>query len=165
MHLLECPGKRHICVVVHPVGAETELASGLGDAGSKTVLGVVKAERAIFGNEGAMDVVDVLSALAVGEGGVEDHDGSAVHDEAHLAPEGVVQPLGEIGERFGEYLARERNVVHFFQSRNCGSRHCHGPLHRSGYVHEGYDGAWNRCCCPYGNVLGKGVERHFGAGG
>jgi len=41
---------------------------------------------------------------------VEDHDGSAVHDEAHLAPEGAVQPLGEIGERLGEQLARKRNV-------------------------------------------------------
>ena len=36
------------------------------------MLGVVKTERTIFGYEGAVDVVDVLGALAVGEGGVED---------------------------------------------------------------------------------------------
>jgi len=65
MHVLECPGKCHICVVVHPIGAETELASGLGDTGSKKVLGVVKTERAILGYEGAVDVVDVLGALAM----------------------------------------------------------------------------------------------------
>lgn len=74
-------------MVVHPIGAETELASGLGDAGSKSVIGVVKTGRAILGYEGPMYVVDVLVVLAVGEGEVEDHDGSAVHDEAHLAPE------------------------------------------------------------------------------
>ena len=50
------------------------------------------------------DVVDVLGALAAEERGVEDHDGSAVHDEAHLVPEGAVQPLGEIGGRLGEQL-------------------------------------------------------------
>ena len=59
-------------------------------------------------------VVDVLGALAVGKRGVEDHDGSAVHDEVHLAPKGVVQPLREIGEHLREHLARERNVVHVF---------------------------------------------------
>ena len=63
-----------------------------------------KTERAILGYEGTVDVVDVLGALAVGEQEVEDRDGSAVHDEAHLAPEGAVQPLGEIGERAREQL-------------------------------------------------------------
>ena len=65
-------------------------------------------------------MVDVLGALAVGVGRVENRDGSAVHDEAHLEPEGEVQPLGGIGERLGEQVARKRNVVHVFQSRNGG---------------------------------------------
>ena len=56
-------------------------------------------QSAILGYEGAVDVVDVLGALAVGEQGVEDHDGAAVHDKADLVPEGMVQPLGGIGER------------------------------------------------------------------
>ena len=55
---------------------------------------------------------------------VEDHDSFAVHDEADLAREGAVQPLGEIGERLCEYLARERNVVHAFQSWDGGSGRC-----------------------------------------
>ena len=33
-------------------------------------------------------IVDVLGVLAAGEVWVDDHDGSAVHDEVHLAPEG-----------------------------------------------------------------------------
>ena len=57
-----------------------------------------------------VDIVDVLGALAVGERGVEDHDDSAVNDEAHLASKGVVQPLRVIGEDLREHLARERNV-------------------------------------------------------
>ena len=81
-------------MVVYPIGAETELASGLRDTGPESLLGIGKPERVILGYEGMVDVVDVLGTLAVGERGVEDHDGSAVHDGAHLAPEGVVQPLG-----------------------------------------------------------------------
>ena len=118
---LECPGERHVCVVVHPVRAKTELASGFRDAGSEPMLRVWKTERLVLGDEGAVDVVDVLGALAVGERGVEDHDGAAVHDEADLPAEGAVQPLGEIGERLREHLARQRNVVHFFESRDEGS--------------------------------------------
>ena len=49
-----------------------------------------KTESFVLGDEGAVDVVDVLGALAVGERGVEDHDGAAVHDEADLAAEGAV---------------------------------------------------------------------------
>ena len=48
-------------MVIHPIGAETELASGLGDTGSKTMLGVVKTECAILGYKGVVDVVDVCS--------------------------------------------------------------------------------------------------------
>jgi len=171
---LECPGKRHICVIVHPIRAQTELVSGLRDAGKEPLLRIGKTERAILGYEGAVDVVDVLGALAVGEQGVEDHDGAAVHDEADLPPEGVVQPLGEIGERLLEHLARQRNVVHVFQRRNEGRawwtclclcsrhhrwRHRHG--HGHGHMHEGHDGALHRWPSGYG--LGEGVERHLGA--
>ena len=75
-----------------------------------------KPKRAILGYEGTVGVVDVSGALAVGEQRVEDHDGSAVHDEAHLAAEGAVKTLGEVRERLREQLARERNVVHVFQT-------------------------------------------------
>ena len=51
---------------------------------------MVKTERAVFRSEGAVDVIHVLGALTVGEERVEDHDGSAVHHEADLAPEGAV---------------------------------------------------------------------------
>jgi len=52
------------------------------------LLRVGKTERFILGDEGAVDVVDVLGAFAVGERGVEDHDGVAVHVEADLPAEG-----------------------------------------------------------------------------
>jgi len=109
-------------VVIHPIRAETDLraVSVIRGRGRCCVSG--KTERAILGYEGTVDVVDVLGALAVGEQGVEDRDGSAVHDEVHLAPEGAVQPLGEIGERSREQLACERNVVHVFQTRNSAMR-------------------------------------------
>ena len=70
-----------------------------------------------------MDVVDVLGALAMRERGVEDHDGAAVHDEADLASERAVEPLGEIGEDSCEELARERDFVHFLEYRE--RRGCH----------------------------------------
>ena len=92
---------------------------------------------------------------------MEDHDGSAVHDEAHLAPEGVVQPLGEIGERPREYLAGERNVVHVFQTRNHRRRRRFRHCCLYGHMHEGHDGGRDRCRCPHGYGLGESVERHF----
>ena len=151
-------------MIVHPIRAEIELASGFRDTGAESLLRIGKSERAILGYEGTVDVVDVLSALAVGEKGVKDHDGSAVHDEAHLAPEGVVQPLGEIIERLFEQLARERNVVHVVQIRISAMRcYWHGR-HPHGHMHEGHDGSRNRCRCPYGYGLGEGREHHFGAG-
>jgi len=96
-------------VVVHPIRAKTELVSGFRDAGSEPLLCVGKTEHFVLGDEGTVDVVDVLGALAVGERGVEDHDGAAMHDEADLPAEGAVQPLGEIGERLREHIARQRN--------------------------------------------------------
>ena len=109
-------------MIVHPIRAQTELASDLRDAGPESLLRIGKTERAILGYEGPVDVVDVLGALAVGGQGAEDHDGSAVHGEADLPPKGAVEPLGEIGERLLEQLARQRDVVHVFQSRNDGRR-------------------------------------------
>ena len=41
-------GKRRICVVVHPIRAETELASGLRDARAELLLGIWKTEGAIL---------------------------------------------------------------------------------------------------------------------
>ena len=94
-------------MVVHPIRAETELGSGLRDTCSESLLFIGKTERARleYEDEGQVDVVDVIGALAVGEQRVEDHDSSAVHDEGDLALEGGVQPLGQTGERL-----RERNA-------------------------------------------------------
>ena len=64
-------------MVVHPIRAQTELAGGFRDAGPESLLRIGKIERAILGYEGAVDIVDVLGALAVGEQEVEDHDGAA----------------------------------------------------------------------------------------
>ena len=58
------------------------------------------------------------------ENEMEGRDNVAMHDEAHLAQEGPVQPHGEIGERLLELPARERDVVHVFQSRNDGGGGC-----------------------------------------
>ena len=82
---------------------------------------------------------------------------------------GAVQPLGEIGERLLEQLARQRNIIHVFQSRNDRRRWvCYRgrPQHRDGHghghTHEGHDGATSRWLSGYG--LWEGVERHLGEG-
>jgi len=54
---------------------------------------------------------------------VEDHDGAAVHDEAHLALERAVEPLGEIGEHLGEELACERDFVQVVEYRGWRKGH------------------------------------------
>ena len=51
---LECPRKRHICVVVRAIGAETELASCLSDTGSESLICVGKTEGTILGYEGTV---------------------------------------------------------------------------------------------------------------
>ena len=72
---LECPGVRHICVVVHPICAQTELASGFCNTGSESLLHIGKSKRMILGQEGTVGVVDILGhqlgALVVGEQGME----------------------------------------------------------------------------------------------
>ena len=50
-----------VCVVVHPISAETELA--LGDAGPEAFLGVGETERAVLGHEGGVDVVHILGVF------------------------------------------------------------------------------------------------------
>ena len=100
------------------------------------------------------------------------HDGSAVHDEADLVPEGAVQLVGEIGEHLREQLVGEQNV-HIFQSRNDGSgrwmccypRCCrmqHQDGRRYGHRHDGYNEGRNRLPCGYGYGLREGVGGHFG---
>jgi hypothetical protein len=37
---LESRGKCHVCVVIHPVGSQVKLESGLRDAGSEPLLGI-----------------------------------------------------------------------------------------------------------------------------
>ena len=157
-------------MVVHPVHAETELTRGLSDEGPDVLLGFGETERAVLGHERAVDVVDVLGALPVREEWVEDHGSSSVHDEADLASEGAVAPLGETGERLREYLVRERNVIHVFQSWDGGSRgwvmccspRCCRMRHRHGHVHDGHDRNWNRWLDR--DELGEGIERYFGLG-
>jgi len=109
-------------MVIHPIRTQTELASSFRDAGSKSLLCIGETERVILRYKGAVDVVDVLGALVVGEQGVEDHDGTTMYDKADLLLEGVVQPLREIRERLLEQLAHQQDVVYIFQSWNDGSR-------------------------------------------
>jgi len=111
-----------------------------------------------------VDVVDALGTLAVGEQGVEDHDGDAVHDEADMAPEGMEQPLGEIGERLREQVARERDIIHVFQSQNSGRCYQYFWGDQRGHIQEGHDGAQNRRRWPYGHGLEEDLEPDFGAG-
>jgi hypothetical protein len=93
---LESPGKRHVRVIVHPIGAEVESVSCLRDASTKSLLGILETQRAILAYERPVDVVDVLSELAVAERRVKDHHGASVYDKANLSPERTVQLLGEI---------------------------------------------------------------------
>jgi hypothetical protein len=142
-------------VVVHPIRADTELATGLHDTDPESLLGIRKSESAILGHEGTVDVDDVLSVLAVGEQGVENCDGSAVYEEADLAPEGAIQPVGEIGVRLREELARLRNVIYAFHSQNNGGGRCMcywrcQMLHRHGHMHDGHDET-RKCCCWTGS--------------
>ena len=121
---LLCPGKSQIYVIARPIRAKTELAGGLGDTDPEALLSVGKLQRAELEHEGAVDVVHVLGALAVGEEWAEDHHGATVYEEAHLAPERAVQPLVDIGERLREHFAHKRNIVHVFQRRSDGCRRC-----------------------------------------
>jgi hypothetical protein len=83
---------------------------------------------------------------------MEDHDGSAVHDEAHLTLEGAVEPLGEIGEDSREELACERDLVHFVQPRGRQERH-----------QVGFGGITRHLC--EGDVDGDGERVVVGNGG
>jgi len=64
---LESPGKRHVRVIVHPIGAEVKSVCGLRDAAPESLLGIREPECAILLHERAVDVVDVLCAFAVCE--------------------------------------------------------------------------------------------------
>jgi hypothetical protein len=77
-------------VIVHPIGAEVELVCGLRDTSPESLFGIRETQCAILLHERAMDIVDVLCAVAVGERRVQDHHSTAVHDEAYLPPEGTV---------------------------------------------------------------------------
>lgn len=116
---LKCTEKHHVYVVVHPIHAKTELGSGLHDTCSELLLFIGKTEcaRLEYKDKGQVDVVNAIGALVVGEQGVEDHDSSTMHDEADLALEGGVQPLGQTGE-----CLHERNAVQAIQSWNNGRR-------------------------------------------
>ena len=90
MNALESHGKRHVRVIVHPVGAEVVSVRCLCDAVSKSLLCIRETQRTVLFYERTVDVVDILRALAVVEVRVEDHHGPAVHDEANLPPERTV---------------------------------------------------------------------------
>jgi len=65
--VLECPEKRHICVVIHR--AEVELGSSLRDTDLESFLSIGKTERAVLGCEGMVGVVEILGGLTVGKMG------------------------------------------------------------------------------------------------
>ena len=68
---------------------------------------------------------------------MEDHDGAAVYDEAHLASERAVEPLGEIGEHLCEELACERDFVQFVEWwdwRTCHRVRIRGITHHFGGI-------------------------------
>jgi hypothetical protein len=90
---LESQGERYVCVIIHPIGTEVELACGFRDASPESLLGILETQCAILLCERAVDIVDVLCAVSVCERRVQDHHSTAVYDEAYLPPERTVQPL------------------------------------------------------------------------
>jgi hypothetical protein len=77
-------------VVVHPIGAEVESVCGLRDASPESLFGIQETQCAVLLCERAVDIVDVLCAVAVRERRVQDHHSTAVYDEAYLPPERTV---------------------------------------------------------------------------
>jgi len=67
----------------------------------------LETQHTILGDEGAVDVVDVLCALTVLQRGMQDHDGTSVYYEADLPPEGTVEMVGEVVEDPREELSGE----------------------------------------------------------
>ena len=106
-------------MIVHPISAEVEPVCGLLDASPKSLFGIRETQCAILLHERAVDVVDVLCAVAVCEGRVQDHHCTAVHDEAYLPPERAIQPLGEIRQHLLEERSGEGGVVDGFEGGNC----------------------------------------------
>ena len=80
-------------MVVHPIGAEVESVCSLSDASPETLFGILETQCPVLLYERAVDVVDVLCAVAVHERRVQDHDSTAVYDEAYLPPKRTVQTL------------------------------------------------------------------------
>ena len=60
-----------------------------------SVSGRLGSASTVLRPEGAVNVVDVLGALAVGEECVEDHDGASIH-EAHLVLEGAAKDVNDV---------------------------------------------------------------------
>jgi hypothetical protein len=87
---LESQGERYVCVIIHPVSTEVEPVCGLGDASPESLFGIGETQCSILLYERAVDIVDVLCAVAVCEGRVQDHHRTAVHDEAYLPPKRAV---------------------------------------------------------------------------
>ena len=93
MDALESQGKRYVGMIIHPIGAEVELACSFRDASPESLFGILETQRTILLRERTVDIVDVLCALPVRERRVQDHHSTAVHDEAYLPPKRTVQPL------------------------------------------------------------------------
>jgi hypothetical protein len=87
---LVSPGERYVCVIIHPISAEVISVCGLRDASPESLFGIRETQCAILLYERAVDIVDVLCAAAVCERRVQDHDSTAVYDEAYLPPERTV---------------------------------------------------------------------------
>jgi len=67
----------------------------------------LETQRTILGDEGAVDVVEVLCALTVLQRGMKDHDSASVYYEADLPPEGTVEMVEEVIEDPREELSGE----------------------------------------------------------
>jgi len=90
---LESQRKYNVCMIIHPISAEVKSVCGLRDAAPESLLGIQDTQLMVLPYERAVDVVDVLCAVPVGERRVQDHHGAAVYDEANLSPERTVQTL------------------------------------------------------------------------
>ena len=159
MDALESQGERYVCMIIHPIGAEVELACSFRDASPESLFGILETQRTILLRERTVDIVDVLCALSVRERWVQDHHSTAVHDEAYLPPKRTVQPLGEIRQRLLEECPGERDVVDGFKDRSCRcGRQCHVRSSCHWECHHDRSGLER----PLGGGLGESVHSHLG---
>ena len=91
---------------VHPVSAEIVRASGGPDACEKARTRIGDAAREPLSLESPVEVVNVAGGLATCEEGVENHDGSAVYDQAYGGRKVFLEAQGKVVQGAKEELAR-----------------------------------------------------------